>query len=110
VLFEHLQARPTIELALDRFESVDLPFDDPLTIAVLERPGDSCNVSPDALDEANQIRNARLLGLLEPLLEGGTIAVPHHRHKSRQVVLHGKQIWAAPIQLRQNRLLLHSEL
>jgi hypothetical protein len=29
VLFEHLQARPTIELALDRLEAVDLPFNDP---------------------------------------------------------------------------------
>jgi hypothetical protein len=54
-----------------------------VTVAALERPGDRGKVSPDALDEADQIRNTRLLGVLKPLLEAGTIAVPYHRHKSR---------------------------
>ncbi len=66
VLFEHLQARPTIELALDRLETVDLPFNDPLTVSILKRPGNCREVPTDALDEAQQIGQVRLLGVLEP--------------------------------------------
>ena len=99
MLFEHPQARTTIELALDGFEAVDLPFDDPLTVPKLERPGDRREVPTDALDEADQIRQARLLGLLEPPIQRGTISLAHHPPKSRHVLLHGEQIWTALIQL-----------
>lgn len=66
MLFEYPQTRPTIELALDRFEPVDLPFDDPLTVPIFERPSHSGEVPTDAVDEADQIRQAGLLGFLQP--------------------------------------------
>jgi hypothetical protein len=95
VLFEHSQARPTIELALDRFETVDLPFNDPLAPPILERPGNSTEVAADSLDEADQIRQARLLGTLQPPLQSRAVSLAHHRHKSRQVLLDREQIWTA---------------
>ena len=69
MLLEHLQARPTIQLALDRFDAVNLPFNDSLTVPILERPGNSREVSTDTLNEAKHIEQVGLLGVLEPWLQ-----------------------------------------
>jgi hypothetical protein len=99
VLFEHPQARTPIELALDRFKPVDLPFDDPLTPPILERPGNSREVPTGALDEAEQIGQVDLLGVLEPLLQSRSLALAYDLHTSRQVVLHREQIRTSLIEL-----------
>ena len=49
------------------FEAVDLAFDDALTVAIFQRPGNSHEVPMDALDKADQIRQLGLLSVLEPL-------------------------------------------
>jgi hypothetical protein len=99
VLFEHLQARSTIELALDRLQAVDLPFNDPLTVPTLTRRGNCREVPTDALDEAQQIGQVGLLGVLKPLLQSRPLSLTYDLHKARQVLVHLEQIRTALILL-----------
>ena len=110
MLSEHWEARPTIELALDRFETVDLLFDDALTVPILKRPGNCREVPTYALDEANQIRQARFLSPLQPALQRRPVAVACHLHKACQVLLQSELIWRALVALLQEHSLLSGEV
>ena len=58
-------SRHTHRIILDNIiEAVDLPFDDPLTVAIFQRPSNSHEVPTDALDKADQIRQLGLLSVL----------------------------------------------
>src|SRR5262249_10152956 len=66
---------------------------------ILERPSNRREVPTDALDEAEQIGQVGLLGVLEPWLQSRSLALAYDLPKSRQGVLHREQIGTALVAL-----------
>ena len=66
MLLEDGQRGSAIALPFDRFDAVDLPFNDALAPRILQRPDHRSLITSKALDKAKQLRQASLLGFRQP--------------------------------------------
>ncbi len=101
MVLENGQRGSPVEVPLDRFDAIDLSFDDTLAPLLFERPDHGGISAPNALDKAKQIRQAGLFGFEQPGVQSGTILLTHQRHERHDVLVQEQEVGAPLIQRRQ---------